>query len=44
MKNEDRAQARVYFGQMRKKFESTLPGSSEVIENESGVGYRLRRD
>lgn len=32
---------RVYFGQIRKKFEAALPGAGEVIENEPGVGYRL---
>lgn len=34
---------RVYFGQIRKKFEATLAGAGALIENESGVGYRLRR-
>lgn len=33
---------RVYFGQIRKKFEQASPGSGALIENESGVGYRLR--
>jgi len=32
---------RVYFGQIRKKMENLLPGSGELIENESGIGYRL---
>ncbi len=33
---------RVYFGQIRKKFETALEGAGHLIENESGVGYRLR--
>lgn len=33
---------RVYFGQIRKKMEAVTAGSGELIENESGVGYRLR--
>ena len=33
---------RVYFGQIRKKLESVSPGAGEIIENESGVGYRLK--
>lgn len=33
---------RVYFGQIRKKFEAVQAGSGELIENESGVGYRLK--
>ena len=33
---------RVYFGQIRKKFEAALAGSGEFIQTESAVGYRLR--
>lgn len=33
---------RVYFGQIRKKLDLALPGAGEIIENESGVGYRLK--
>lgn len=33
---------RVYFGQIRKKMEACSAGSGELIENESGVGYRLK--
>ncbi len=33
---------RVYFGQIRKKVDAALLGASQVIENESGVGYRLK--
>lgn len=33
---------RVYFGQLRKKLESVSVGAGEIIENESGVGYRLK--
>lgn len=33
---------RVYFGQIRKKIDAVTPGASQVIENESGVGYRLK--
>ncbi|MBC7713387.1 MAG: response regulator transcription factor [Rhizobacter sp.] len=33
---------RVYFGQIRKKLDSAVPGAGEIIENESGVGYRLK--
>lgn len=33
---------RVYFGQIRKKFEAILPGSGDLIVTESGVGYRLK--
>jgi two-component system, OmpR family, KDP operon response regulator KdpE len=33
---------RVYFGQIRKKFEANLPGSGDLIQNESGLGYRLK--
>ena len=33
---------RVYFGQIRKKIENVTAGASAVIENESGVGYRLK--
>ena len=33
---------RVYFGQIRKKFEAITIGSGEMIANESGVGYRLK--
>lgn len=33
---------RVYFGQIRKKLDSAVPGAGDVIENESGVGYRLK--
>lgn len=33
---------RVYFGQIRKKFESALVGAGDCISTESGVGYRLK--
>lgn len=33
---------RVYFGQIRKKLEKVCSGAGEIIENESGVGYRLK--
>lgn len=33
---------RVYFGQIRKKFQAALPGAENLISTESGVGYRLR--
>jgi len=33
---------RVYFGQIGKKFETAEPGAGDLIENESGVGYRLK--
>jgi len=33
---------RVYFGMIRKKLDAASPGLSELLENESGVGYRLR--
>ncbi len=33
---------RVYFGQIRKKLEQATVGAGEIIENESGVGYRLK--
>jgi two-component system KDP operon response regulator KdpE len=33
---------RVYFGQIRKKLDQLAPGAGEIIENESGVGYRLK--
>lgn len=33
---------RVYFGQIRKKLDQATSGAGEIIENESGVGYRLR--
>ncbi len=33
---------RVYFGQLRKKLDQVELGASEIIENESGVGYRLK--
>lgn len=33
---------RVYFGQIRKKFEAAQEGAGAILENESGVGYRLR--
>lgn len=33
---------RVYFGMIRKKLEAACPGSGAMIENESGIGYRLR--
>lgn len=33
---------RVYFGQIRKKLDQIEPHAGEIIENESGVGYRLR--
>ena len=33
---------RVYFGQIRKKIDAVTPEASQIIENESGVGYRLR--
>jgi len=32
---------RVYFGQIRKKFEAAQMGAGEIITTESGVGYRL---
>lgn len=35
---------RVYFGQIRKKFESALAGAGDLISTESGVGYRLKRN
>ena len=33
---------RVYFGQIRKKLDHVSAGAGEMIENESGVGYRLK--
>lgn len=33
---------RVYFGQVRKKMETASAGAGDMIENESGVGYRLK--
>ena len=33
---------RVYFGQIRKKFDAVLPGVGDLIVTESGVGYRLK--
>lgn len=33
---------RVYFGQIRKKLDAISDGAGEMIENESGVGYRLK--
>ncbi len=33
---------RVYFGQIRKKLDRVHNGAGEIIENESGVGYRLK--
>ena len=33
---------RVYFGQIRKKLDQVHAGAGEIIENESGVGYRLK--
>ncbi len=33
---------RVYFGQIRKKMEALVVGSGDLIENESGIGYRLK--
>lgn len=33
---------RVYFGQLRKKLDGAKLGAGEIIENESGVGYRLK--
>ena len=33
---------RVYFGQIRKKLEQASLGAGEIVENESGVGYRLK--
>lgn len=33
---------RVYFGQIRKKIDAVTPDASQIIENESGVGYRLK--
>ena len=33
---------RVYFGQLRKKLDQASSGAGEIIENESGVGYRLK--
>lgn len=35
---------RVYFGQIRKKFESAFNGAGLLIQTESGVGYRLKID
>lgn len=35
---------RVYFGQIRKKLEAASAGVGALIENESGVGYRLRTE
>jgi two-component system KDP operon response regulator KdpE len=35
---------RVYFGQIRKKFEAASPGCGDIISTESGVGYRLVTD
>jgi len=32
---------RVYFGQIRRKFEEAFPGSGAMIQNDSGIGYRL---
>lgn len=33
---------RVYFGQIRKKLDNLSHGAGSIIENESGVGYRLK--
>ena len=33
---------RVYFSQIRKKIDAVTPGASQIIENESGIGYRLK--
>lgn len=33
---------RVYFGQIRKKMDAALTGAGELIENEAGLGYRLK--
>lgn len=33
---------RVYFGQVRKKLDKISNGAGAIIENESGVGYRLK--
>ena len=33
---------RVYFSQIRKKLDAAYPEISDMIENESGVGYRLK--
>jgi two-component system KDP operon response regulator KdpE len=33
---------RVYFGQIRKKLDAACSGVGDLIENESGVGYRLK--
>jgi two-component system, OmpR family, KDP operon response regulator KdpE len=33
---------RVYFGQIRKKLDKLSHGAGSIIENESGVGYRLK--
>ena len=33
---------RVYFGQIRKKFEVILHGAGDLIQTESAVGYRIR--
>lgn len=33
---------RVYFSQIRKKFDAISPGTGELIITESGVGYRLK--
>jgi two-component system KDP operon response regulator KdpE len=35
---------RVYFGMVRKKLEAACPGSGDLIENELGIGYRLKAD
>jgi two-component system KDP operon response regulator KdpE len=34
---------RVYFGHIRKKLDKAYTGSGAMIENESGVGYRLKQ-
>jgi two-component system KDP operon response regulator KdpE len=33
---------RVYFSQIRKKLDAVLPGTGALIENESGIGYRIK--
>ncbi len=35
---------RVYFSQIRKKLDATAKGTGDLIENDSGVGYRLKID
>lgn len=35
---------RVYFSQIRKKLDAALKDTGQLIENDSGVGYRLKMD